>query len=96
MITVIREPHCITVSGHAKYAPAGQDIVCASVSALAQTLAYSPYLHPVSVDSVEGFLQIVLKKDLSEAEEVLVESFFIGINAIADQYPDYVKVVLKD
>ena len=27
--------------GHAGYAPAGQDIVCAAVSCLMQTLAYS-------------------------------------------------------
>lgn len=31
----------ITISGHAGYAPAGQDIVCAGVSALTQTLIKS-------------------------------------------------------
>lgn len=31
--------HKLTVTGHAEYAPAGQDIVCAAVSALVCTLA---------------------------------------------------------
>ena len=31
--------YSLAASGHAGYAPAGQDIVCAAVSVLAQTLA---------------------------------------------------------
>ena len=96
MITITEEPHRITVSGHAGYAPPGQDIVCAAVSALAQALAYSPYLHPRLIDNSTGFLEIVLQEDLTEAEEALVGSFFNGVNAIAASYPGYVKVVRKD
>ena len=41
MIEVIydRDVPSISASGHAGYAPAGQDIVCAGVSALLETLA---------------------------------------------------------
>lgn len=39
MIRVRAGERRITVSGHAGYAPAGQDIVCAAVSALAYALA---------------------------------------------------------
>lgn len=39
MIRVRAGERRITVSGHAGYAPAGQDIVCAAVSALTYALA---------------------------------------------------------
>ncbi len=38
MIEVFVRSDGITVSGHARYAPSGQDIVCAAVTALTQTL----------------------------------------------------------
>lgn len=38
-ITYHRIYHRLTVRGHAGYAPAGQDLVCAAVSALTYTLA---------------------------------------------------------
>lgn len=39
MIRVTAEPGRLTVRGHADYAPKGQDIVCAAVSALLLALA---------------------------------------------------------
>ena len=44
MITIESSEGCITITGHADYAPHGQDIVCAAVSTLAQTfVAYVLY-----------------------------------------------------
>jgi uncharacterized protein YsxB (DUF464 family) len=37
MIEIKHTKGCITVSGHAGYAPIGQDIVCAAFSAVLQT-----------------------------------------------------------
>ena len=39
MIRVTAEPGRLTLEGHAGYAPAGQDIVCAAVSALMLAMA---------------------------------------------------------
>lgn len=41
MILISHEKGCITINGHAGYAPNGQDIVCAAVSALVQTFIAS-------------------------------------------------------
>ncbi|MCI7181565.1 MAG: ribosomal-processing cysteine protease Prp [Schaedlerella sp.] len=41
MIEVIVHQDGIKISGHAGYAPQGQDIVCAAVSAITQTLIKS-------------------------------------------------------
>ncbi|MEG0228779.1 MAG: ribosomal-processing cysteine protease Prp, partial [Lachnospiraceae bacterium] len=41
----------ITVSGHAGYAPQGQDIVCAAVTALTQTLIKA--IQDLTADKIE-------------------------------------------
>ena len=41
----------LTAQGHAGYAPAGQDIVCAAVSTLMQSLAYSVDSGTVTCDT---------------------------------------------
>ena len=43
MIRVTAEPERLTVQGHAGFAPRGQDIVCAAVSALMLALSIRLY-----------------------------------------------------
>lgn len=94
MIELSVQKESISVTGHAGYAPPGQDIVCAGVTALAQTLAAS--LDNLTDDDPDYTIApgvFILKiKDLSEKSRTLVDSFFIGICGIADIYPDYVRI----
>ena len=84
MIAISVRKDGITVSGHAGYAPAGQDIVCAGVSALtSDKIKYK--ISPGGVD--------IEYRNLSEKTKTLVDSFFIGIIMIADEFPDYVRVM---
>ena len=90
----VRKNH-IEVSGHAGHAPPGQDIVCAGVSALTQTLAESVSALPedkIEYDVSSGRADIYYG-NLSEASRTLVDSFFIGICLIADRFPDNVRIV---
>ncbi len=84
----------IEVIGHANYAPLGKDIVCASVSALYQTLLLS--IEHLAIKSVsqkgDNEKQIVLIRNPSSDIELLIDSFFIGVSAISYSYPDYVSV----
>lgn len=84
----------ITVVGHAGYAPAGLDIVCASVSLLIQTLIKS--IEDLTKDEIEyeilsGRADINFGS-LSEKSKTLMDSFLIGIRMVADEYPDHVSV----
>lgn len=94
MIEVRRRSDGITVSGHARFAPHGQDIVCAAVSTLAQNLIAS--VEALTEDEIEYVVQsgkIDIKHgDLSEAAQLLVDSFFVGCQLVANSYPDNVKV----
>lgn len=95
MIEVKIRPDEITLFGHANYAVAGQDIVCAGATALVQTLIRS--IKDLTEDKIEysispGWADIKYG-NLSEKAKTLVDSFFVGICMIADEYPDCVRIV---
>lgn len=85
----------ITVKGHANYAVSGSDIVCAGVTALAQTLIKS--IKDLTDDKIEYEIspgRVDIKYgNLSEKAKTLVDSFFIGICMIADEFPEYVRII---
>lgn len=94
MIAVCVRKDRITVSGHAGYAEVGKDIVCAGVSALVQGLigsVESLTSDLIQYDITPGRADIYFK-NLSGAGKLLVDSFFIGVCQIADEFPDYVRI----
>lgn len=94
MIEITRRSDGITISGHARYAPHGQDIVCAGISTLAQTLIASIEL--LTEDTIEYVVQSgeieITHGNLSEAAQLLVDSFFCGCQMIANTYPANVRL----
>ena len=95
MIEVRIRPERIEISGHAGYAEPGKDIVCAGVTALTQTLIQS--IDDLTDDEIEYRISPgkgeVEYRNLSEKSKTLVDSFFIGVSMIADEFPEYVRVV---
>lgn len=85
----------IKISGHANYAASGSDIVCAGVTAHAQTLIKS--IEDLTDDKIEYEIspgRVDIKYgNLSEKSKTLVDSFFIGICMIADEFPEHVRIM---
>lgn len=96
MIEIKRCDSGITITGHANYAEHGKDIVCAGISALAQTLIQS--VEELTSDIIQYSMQPgtvdINFGDLSEPAQLLVDSFFVGAQLIAETYPDNVKIDL--
>ena len=94
MIAVSVRKDGIEISGHAGYAEAGKDIVCAGVTALTQSLIRS--LEGLTSDKIKYEISPgradIHYGDLSEEGNLLVDSFFIGICQIADEFPDHVRI----
>lgn len=94
MITITHRPGSITVAGHSGYAPIGKDIVCAGISTLLQAFVVS--VHKLTSDEIKADMRagkaVVEYGNLSGSGKLLVDSFFIGVKMIADEYPDYVRV----
>ena len=94
MIKVRYSNDRITIRGHSGYAPPGQDIVCAAISVLAQNLVASIKAltdDTISYDITPGKADIYYRNP-SEKTKTLIDSFFIGCAAIADAYPEHVKI----
>lgn len=84
----------ISVIGHSGYDQPGRDVVCAGVTALYQTLVRS--IESLTEDTIKYEISPgkadINYGDLSEKSKTLVDSFFIGVCMIADEFPDYVRI----
>jgi len=87
------------ISGHAGYAPAGQDIVCAAVSFLATTVVNS--IEQLTgkagiVQCEDGFLSYQLPADLTESEmataQIALQMLSIGLKDLKTEYPKYISI----
>ena len=95
MIQIIRHYDGFDMLGHAGYAPRGHDIVCAGISALLETFLMS--VNKLTTDEISSVISsgnavIRYKGNLSRDAQLLADSFFCGVKAIADTYPENVRV----
>ncbi len=86
----------LEVKGHAGYAPVGQDIVCAAISALSLGLVHS--LEALTSDKISyeissGYIEIKYE-NLSECGQLLIDSFFITASDIQCAYGNkYIEII---
>ena len=105
-ITLTREKdgglHSCVVSGHARYAEKGDDVVCAAVSILVrvavlqlQKWALDDKGLKVSLDYQKtGFVDFCVLQSSKDSREALAHLFDflkLGFESIACEYPSYVK-----
>ena len=84
----IKEFNCI---GHAEYADAGEDIVCAAVSAIViNTINSLETFTSVSFQTVtnsqEGLIDVDFSEKLSSEADLLMKSMILGLQGIQEQY----------
>ena len=94
MIEIKVRPDHLTITGHARAGPPGQDIVCSAISTLFETLVRS--IRKLTDDQIEyeissGYAGLRYKH-LSEKSRTLIDAFFIGCCGIAGSYPEYVAI----
>ena len=81
----------LRAEGHAEFAPKGQDIVCATVSELMQTLAYSLDSGTVTCADDRNLMVVQAKQGTdSLAKFELVTD---GLILLADAYPEHVRYI---
>lgn len=87
------------VKGHSGLRPRGEDIVCAGVSVLVQTAAYSlrELLHlPVDITVRDGYLSCVLPREMSsevrQKADLLLDSMLLGLKATKSSHPQYIRI----
>lgn len=77
-----------TAKGHANYAEHGKDIVCASISMMAYTMAAS--LDGNSARLLPGDTEITYRD--TPDNRAIIGAMQKGFMLLADSYPDHVKV----
>ena len=92
-----------SIKGHSGYAEEGSDIVCAGISALAITaenaLCQLVGLSPAERGGEDGFLEVMLPGSMTDAQmhdaQLLLSALHIGLENIAQAYPDYVRLTVR-
>ena len=90
------QDECITgfdVKGHAGYAEAGQDIVCAAVSVLTTTCVNA--LETVAgvkptVKTSDGRMRVVVPRNSGHDAQVILQPLRQGLRDLAEQYSRYI------
>ena len=99
MITVQQTKNAIHIIGHANYDEIGKDIVCAAVSALFQTFLLT--MDKIKADTKDKYIYdiktgesvIMFHEEKSQEAQLLIKSLFIGLEAIAESYPENVRII---
>ena len=96
-VTYHRQYNRVTVTGHAGSGPEGHDLVCASASALALTLAGNVHhlqangiVRDVITDLTEGKaeIQCTAVSRYKATVEMICQSICIGFELLATKYPE--------
>ena len=83
--------------GHAGYADAGEDIVCAGISTLTFTFINSvdellDMEIVVDADSDNGFMDVSVTDYKDSSVQLLFRSMVLGLKSIEDDYSKYLKL----
>lgn len=93
---------CLT--GHAGFSEKGQDIVCAAVSTIAQTIIGTvdetiPGLFNYRIDEEQGLIQLhilekaMLRQATKDKIQTLLFAAWVGIRQVEEAYPEYVQLI---
>lgn len=98
-ITVYRDEknfiYKMTIEGHADFAQRGQDIVCAGISSLSQSVLLALINHlkyDVDYKVDDGYLFFEMKSKTTEISEAVMAVPYYGFLEIAKKYPEYVNL----
>ncbi len=106
IITIYKEKtgmyHGFSCSGHAGFARAGEDVVCAGISALVLTTVNALEQVAgadiaVNTDEETGYIRCLFRENVNEASRVLMDALVLGVTQISEQYGKrYCKIVNKE
>lgn len=90
-----------SVEGHARFAPHGEDLVCAAVSMMAQAVLLGLYHHvkidiDYAIDEGTGRLNCRLPEQMEPEQylkaEAVIETMVLGCQNLQETYPQHVRV----
>lgn len=96
-------PVGFNASGHCGYADAGEDIVCAAVSAVMQTavLGVTEIANcSAAFEMNDGKLFLMLDKSVNGSQlrqaELILRTMHLGLRSIQEEYSNYLKLIERE
>lgn len=94
----------IDISGHARYAPAGRDLVCAAVSTLGYTLAHriEALARPGEIAHCEinkkGRMHLRMRPEKDHRSDFIAafETVAAGLRLLSENYPAHITLVEEE
>lgn len=83
----------LDVTGHAGSAPKGEDLVCAGVSALCETLHMGLGRYDPQGDRELGEGTFRYRGEPGDEAQALLETFLMGFRDLAGSHPQFIKVI---
>jgi len=92
------------VEGHAETDDSRDDIVCASISILAQTCVLSLYeiagISELTYAMHDGYLEFQIPEKLSKAKrekaDIIIGTLLLGIQGTQEMHPQYIEICEKE
>ena len=101
-----KEGHIVSVDckGHSGYAPEGEDIVCAALSAVVQTavlgvLRVAGAKADYRTDEDKGSLKLTIKEADEEKRrecDIILETMLLGVKDLQKGFSAFIKLEVKD
>lgn len=87
--------------GHAGYAQAGEDIVCAGISVLILNTinsieTFTADKQMVECDEDRGIIRMKLTGKRSKEAQLLLQSLLLGLQSIKEEHDRYIEVSFKE
>lgn len=89
--------------GHSGFADAGEDIVCAAISAITQTavMGITEIVKcSAALDMEDGKLSFMLEKAVKgerfQQAELILRTMLLGLRSIQQEYSDYLKLIERE
>jgi uncharacterized protein YsxB (DUF464 family) len=103
-VTYYRQYNRVTIEGHAGSGPEGHDLVCASASALALTLAGNvSYMEAqeavrnviINLDEGNAEIQCTAYRRYKESVEQIYRAICVGFELLATKYPENISYEVR-
>ena len=92
----------LTINGHACYAQAGKDIVCAGISTLLFTLTHQlkrmGFDFHANIDEREGFAMVQARTETKRQHDCMLifSTVNAGLELLSEHYPEHIKIVKEE
>lgn len=97
MIRVRFRKNAMEATGHAGFAPKGEDLVCAAFSMLVFTLeANLRQIDPPGLEIISGPGEIKMRWNESAKAEQALRFTQRGVNLLAEKYPQWVETCMAE